>query len=50
MLACAQFGRNAGLCKPAADMAWPSLYITRPGPVRVFGVGDLGEYWNEPFE
>jgi antitoxin CptB len=32
MLACAQFRRNAGLCKPEADMAWPSLYITRPGP------------------
>ena len=32
MLACAEFRRNAGLCKPAADIARPTLYINRARP------------------
>jgi antitoxin CptB len=40
MLACAEFRRNAALCKGAADMAARGLYINGARPVRVFGVGD----------
>ena len=32
MLACALFGRNAGLCKAAADRAAEAIYITRTRP------------------
>ena len=32
MLACALFGRNAGLCKAAADSGAEAIYITRTRP------------------
>ena len=32
MLACAHFGRNAGLCKAGADFGAEALYINRTRP------------------